>query len=66
MFQLILRRAQGNTHVRLRGGLGLAELEEHDVSVRQRHAQPPRLRAQRHLLDAQRALLLPAAAPLEH
>lgn len=48
------------------------ELEEHDVSVRQRGAQAAGLRAQRHLLDGQRRVLGAVgrarhrAAPLEH
>lgn len=56
-------------------GLSLAELEEHNVAVRQRHGQAARLRAQRRLLHRQRCLLRARArarprararAPLEH
>lgn len=51
--------------------VGLAELEEHDVPVRQRHGQAARLGAQRHLLDGQRRVFLvargrAARAPLEY
>ena len=49
--------------------LALAELEEHDVAVRQRHGEAARLGAQRDLLDGQRAVLVVARAartPLEY